>query len=67
VYYATLVLGEAQGYFVFAEPAGRLAAGFVAMEDGFQMEVLAGRRTRTEVIAMLHAYARMATGFDPSA
>jgi hypothetical protein len=37
------------------------------MEDGFQMEVLAGRRTRTEVIATLHAYVRMATGFDPSA
>ncbi|MFE2989126.1 TetR/AcrR family transcriptional regulator [Streptomyces sp. NPDC059262] len=67
VYYATLVLGEAQGHFVLAQPAGQLAAGLVAMEDGFQMEVLAGRRTRAEVIAMLHAYARMATGFDPSA
>jgi AcrR family transcriptional regulator len=67
VYYATLVLGEAQGHFTLAEPAGQLAAGFVAMEDGFQMEVLAGRRTRTEVIATLHAYVRMATGFDPSA
>ena len=32
------------------------------MEDGYQMEVLAGRRTRDEVIGALHAYARAVTG-----
>lgn len=34
------------------------------MEDGYQMEVLAGRRSRGEVIASLHSYARAATGHD---
>jgi hypothetical protein len=31
------------------------------------MEVLAGRRTRGEVIASIHSYARAATGHDPGA
>jgi len=43
-----------------------IAATFVAMEDGYQMEVLAGRRSRSDVLSALHAYARLATGYDPS-
>ncbi|MEU4076860.1 hypothetical protein [Streptomyces venezuelae] len=37
------------------------------MEDGYQMEVLAGRRTRAEVISALYSYARTVTGHDPGA
>jgi AcrR family transcriptional regulator len=62
VYAGILVLGQAQGHFRLTDPPRLLAANFVAMEDGYQMEVLAGRRTRTEVIACLHSYARAATG-----
>ena len=65
VYYGILTLGQAQGHFVLSGPARMIAATFVAMEDGFQMEVLAGRRGRDEVLAALHAYAQLATGHDP--
>jgi AcrR family transcriptional regulator len=64
VYSSILVLGQAQGHFTLQDPQRLLAASFVAMEDGYQMEVLAGRRTRTEVITALHAYARAVTGHD---
>ncbi|MGW6703820.1 TetR/AcrR family transcriptional regulator [Streptomyces sp. NPDC054956] len=64
VYSAILVLGRAQGHFVLRDPPRLLAASFVAMEDGYQMEVLAGRRTRSEVISALCAYARAVTGHD---
>ncbi|CAM5517326.1 TetR/AcrR family transcriptional regulator [Streptomyces narbonensis] len=64
VYSGILVLGQAQGHFTLQDPPRLLAASFVAMEDGYQMEVLAGRRSRTEVIAALHAYARAVTGHD---
>ncbi|MEV8097570.1 TetR family transcriptional regulator [Kitasatospora sp. NPDC085879] len=67
VYYGVLVLGQAQGHFTLAEPARLLAASLVAMEDGFQMEILAGRRTREDVIAALYAFVRATTGHDPSA
>ncbi|MFJ8659528.1 TetR/AcrR family transcriptional regulator [Streptomyces sp. NPDC093795] len=67
VYAEILVLGRAQGYFVLQDPPRLIAANFVAMEDGYQMEVLAGRRTRGEVIAALSSYARAVTGHDPSA
>ncbi|WP_405784696.1 hypothetical protein OG512_41895 [Streptomyces sp. NBC_01378] len=43
------------------DPPCLLAASFVAMENGCQMEVLAGRRSRTEVITALCAYARAVT------
>ncbi|MFD3545162.1 hypothetical protein ACFWUW_05995 [Streptomyces sp. NPDC058655] len=62
VHAGILVLGQAQGHFVLQAPPRLLAASFVAMEDGYQMEVLAGRRTRGEVIAALWAYARAVTG-----
>ncbi len=66
VYYGILVIGETQGHFTLTDPPRLLAANFVAMEDGYQMEVLAGRRSRAEVIASLHSYARAATGHDLS-
>ncbi|GAA1182742.1 AcrR family transcriptional regulator [Kitasatospora gansuensis] len=64
VYHGVLVLGQAQGHFVLQDPARLLAANFVAMEDGYQMEILAGRRTRTDVITALRSYARAVTGHD---
>ncbi|MFF3878734.1 TetR/AcrR family transcriptional regulator [Streptomyces sp. NPDC001978] len=64
VYYGVLMLGQAQGHFALADPPRLLAASFVAMEDGYQMEILAGRRTRTEVVTALRAYARAVTGHD---
>ncbi|MER7948643.1 TetR family transcriptional regulator [Streptomyces sp. NPDC096079] len=67
VYQGILVLGEAQGHFTLSDPARLLAANFVAMEDGYQMDVLAGRRSPREVIAALHSYARAATGHLPEA
>lgn len=66
VYQGILVLGQSQGHFQLTEKPRMLAANFVAMEDGYQMEVLAGRRTRNEVIDALHSYARSATGYDPA-
>ncbi|MFJ2738890.1 TetR/AcrR family transcriptional regulator [Streptomyces sp. NPDC087440] len=62
VYYATLVLGQAQGVFTLTDPPRMLATSFVALEDGYQMEILAGRRTRDEVVAALHAFAAAVTG-----
>ncbi|MER5258010.1 MULTISPECIES: TetR/AcrR family transcriptional regulator [unclassified Streptomyces] len=64
VYSGILVLGQAQGHFALQDPPRLLAASFVAMEDGYQMEVLAGRRTRAEVITALRAYARAVTGHE---
>ncbi|WP_405913253.1 TetR/AcrR family transcriptional regulator [Streptomyces sp. NBC_00963] len=64
VYAGILVLGQAQGHFALQDPPRLVAANFVAMEDGYQMEVLAGRRTRAEVITALHAHARAVTGHD---
>ena len=66
VYYGILMLGQAHGHFVLSDPPRLIAATFVAMEDGYQMEVLAGRRSRSDVLSALHAYARLATGYDPS-
>ncbi|MFJ8128606.1 hypothetical protein [Streptomyces hydrogenans] len=67
MYSGILVLGRAQGHFTLQDPPRLLAATFVAVEDGYQMEVLAGRRTRAEVIAALHAYTRAVTGHDLAA
>lgn len=66
VYSAIFVLGEAQGHFSLSDPPRLLAGNVVAMEDGYQMEVLSGRRSRDEVKACLHAYARAVTGCDIS-
>jgi AcrR family transcriptional regulator len=64
VYSAIFVLGETQGHFTLTDPPRLLAGNIVAMEDGYQMEVLSGRRTRDEVKACLHSYARAVTGCD---
>ncbi|MER5867526.1 TetR/AcrR family transcriptional regulator [Kitasatospora sp. NPDC002040] len=64
VYQGVLVLGRAQGHFELTDPPRLLAANFVAMEDGYQMEILAGRRTRADVITALRAQARAVTGHD---
>ena len=55
---------KTQGHFTLADPPRLLAGNIVAMEDGYQMEVLSGRRTRAEVKAALHSYARAVTGCD---
>lgn len=39
VYASVLVLGQSQGHFTLQDPPRQLAANFVAMEDGFQMEI----------------------------
>ncbi|WP_407547986.1 TetR family transcriptional regulator [Streptomyces sp. Pv4-95] len=62
VYQGILVLGEAQGHFALTDTPRMIASNFVAMEDGYQMDVLAGRRTRREVITALHSYGRAAAG-----
>lgn len=67
VYYGILALGREQGHFVLSDPPRMIAATFVAMEDGYQMELLAGRRGRDEVLGAMHSYARLATGYDPAA
>jgi AcrR family transcriptional regulator len=64
VYSAIFVLGTAQGHFTLSDPPRLLAGNIVAMEDGYQMEILSGRRTRDEVKACLHSYARAVTGCD---
>jgi AcrR family transcriptional regulator len=64
VYSAIFVLGTAQGHFTLTDPPRLLAGNIVAMEDGYQMEILSGRRTRDDVKACLHSYARAVTGCD---
>jgi AcrR family transcriptional regulator len=64
VYSAIFVLGTAQGHFTLTDPPRLLAGNIVAMEDGYQMEILSGRRTRDEVKACLLSYARAVTGCD---
>ena len=62
VYYGVLVLGRAQGHFTLTDPPRLLACNFLALEDGYQMDVLSGRRTRAEVVGLLRGYARTVTG-----
>ena len=64
VYSAIFVLGTAQGHFTLTDPPRLLAGNIVAMEDGYQMEILSGRRMRDEVKACLHSYARAVTCCD---
>lgn len=67
VYTSILSLGEAQGHFELIDAPRRMAANFVALEDGYQMEVLAGRKPRAEVVSALVGYARASTGHDLTA
>ena len=64
VYSGIFVLGETQGHFTLTDQPRLLAGNIVAMEDGYQMEILSGRRTRAEVKGCLHSYARAVTGCD---
>ncbi|MFE8949364.1 TetR/AcrR family transcriptional regulator [Streptomyces sp. NPDC007856] len=64
VYYGILLLGQNQGHFKLTDPPRLLAANFVAMEDGYQMDILAGRRSRAEVVTALRSLARAVTGYD---
>ena len=66
VYQEVLARGQDQGHFTLTGEPADLAATFVALEDGFQLEVLAGRKARQEVLAHITAYARAATGCDLS-
>jgi len=65
VYHSTLTLGREQGRFELADSPRALASTFLAIEDGYQMEVLAGRRTHDEVVDLIGRYARTVTGHDP--
>ncbi|MCU1642546.1 MAG: Transcriptional regulator, TetR family [Nocardia sp.] len=62
VYYGVLVLGREQGHFTCAESLRILARNFVALEDGYQMDILTRRRPRVEVIDALRSYAETVTG-----
>ncbi|GAB7066496.1 TetR/AcrR family transcriptional regulator [Mycobacterium hodleri] len=64
VYSAIFTLGQTQGHFTLGDPPRLLAGNVVAMEDGYQMEVLSGRRSRDEVKSCLHSYARAVTGCE---
>jgi AcrR family transcriptional regulator len=64
VYSAIFVLGTTQDHFTLTDPPRLLAGNIVAMEDGYQMEVLSGRRSRDEVKACLYSYARAVTGCE---
>lgn len=64
VYQSVLARGREQGHFTFVDAPKDLAASFVALEDGYQLEVLAGRRSRAYVLARLFTFAKAATGCD---
>lgn len=62
IYYGILVLGKAQGHFTLTDSPRLIASNFVALEDGHQMDVLAGRSSTAEVIEAITSYARAVTG-----
>ncbi len=62
IYQAVLERGAERGLFRLADDAADLAAAFVALEDGFQLEVVAGRRTREYAVARLLVFAEAVTG-----
>lgn len=64
VYQAVLARGCDQGHFTLRDPARALAGTFVAVEDGFQLEIAAGRRTHREVVGLIRRYALAVTGCD---
>ncbi len=65
VYQSVLTLGREQGHFHLVDSTRVLASTFVAIEDGYQMEVLSGRRTHDEVVDLIGRYALAVTGYDP--
>ncbi|WP_246239357.1 hypothetical protein [Acrocarpospora corrugata] len=62
IYQGVLVLGRAQRHFEFEESARVLAGNFVALEGGYRIDVLTGRRRRTDVVGVLWSYAQKSVG-----
>jgi hypothetical protein len=64
VYQAILGLGRAQGHFTLTDPPRDLAGSFLALEDGYQLEVAGGRRSHDDVVHRIRRYACAVTGCD---
>ena len=64
VYQSILGLGRTQGHFTLTDPPRDLAGSFVAMEDGYQLEVVGGRRTHDQVVRLIRRYANAVTGCE---
>ncbi|MGW7271874.1 TetR/AcrR family transcriptional regulator [Streptomyces sp. NPDC054864] len=62
LYQDILTEGAAAGDFTLAAPAPDLARTFIAMEDGYAMDVLTGGTTAAEQERRLLNYAHLATG-----
>jgi AcrR family transcriptional regulator len=62
LYQRVLEEGQAAGDFHLAAPADVLALGFVALEDGYGVQVLIGAVTADEVERALLLHARLVTG-----
>jgi hypothetical protein len=62
LYREVLQLGEASGEFQLLVPAEALARAFVALEDGYVVEVLIGGMTADEEEALLLGHARAMVG-----
>ncbi|WP_197688162.1 MULTISPECIES: TetR/AcrR family transcriptional regulator [unclassified Actinoplanes] len=61
IYAEVLNRGVDQGHFRLSDAAELLAATFVAIEDGRQLDVLSGRISRQESVRTLVSYARAVT------
>ena len=61
LYERVLEDGRRTGEFRLAAPATELARSFVALEDGYCLDVLVGAATAAEVEQRLLAYARITT------
>jgi len=64
VYRDVLARGRENGQFTLTSAPDDLSATFVALEDGFQLEVLAGRKTHAEAVAHIATYACVVTGAE---
>jgi AcrR family transcriptional regulator len=62
LYRQVLEDGAAAGEFELAAPAPFLARAFIALEDGYGIEVLAGSATADEIAERLLEHARLVTG-----
>ena len=62
LYREVLAAGEAAGAFRLTAGAAFLARSFVALEDGYGIEVLAGTTSAEEIEERLLLHARLATG-----
>ncbi|GHF96138.1 TetR/AcrR family transcriptional regulator [Streptomyces thermodiastaticus] len=62
LYRRVLQEGEDSGDFRLTAPAGFLARGFVALEDGYGIDVLSGAATAQDIEERLLHHARLVTG-----